>query len=385
MDVTAIISQIYHAPWYVITVFLLAALLIAALLASAIFKGFAGEAKVNFLVRWRLDKQNYHLIKNVTLPTEKGTTQIDHIIVSRYGVFVIETKTMKGWLFGSPTQKQWTQKINNYSSQFQNPLHQNYKHLKTLQNILGLTDDKLHPVVVFAGSSRFKTPMPNNVIPLKGFIKHIRSKRHRVLSSADVSDIVRRINTNRLTPSLQTHLHHTRHVRSVTQRNNNNRKPIAQVLSLLLLGGFVLWSALGLISSTVTEMIEQFGQQTVQNSRNTTTHPPQQSTVKKKPQAAKSDPVVEKVQPKTVSVVEETQLISQKSTADSEEQERQLARQKEIAWQQFYQRPEKCLDINTRQRLTECGNHYIVQKREFEAKWREGLFRTKTVISPSIK
>jgi hypothetical protein len=32
-------------------------------------------------------------VKNVTLPTEDGgTTQIDHIIVSTYGVFVVETK-----------------------------------------------------------------------------------------------------------------------------------------------------------------------------------------------------------------------------------------------------------------------------------------------------
>jgi hypothetical protein len=59
--------------------------------------------------------------------------------------------------------------------------------------------------------------------------------------------------------------------------------------------------------------------------------------------------------------------------AHSKAQKKQLARQKEIAWQQFYQRPEKCLDIYTRQRLTECGNHYIVQQRIFEAKWQESL------------
>ncbi|WP_339385147.1 nuclease-related domain-containing protein, partial [Vibrio paracholerae] len=41
--------------------------------------------------------------------TEDGTTQIDHIVVSKFGVFVIETKYMKGWIFGSKDQKQWTQ------------------------------------------------------------------------------------------------------------------------------------------------------------------------------------------------------------------------------------------------------------------------------------
>jgi len=44
-----------------------------------------------------LNKDEYKTIKNVTLPAEGGTTQIDHIIVSQYGVFVIETKNMAVW------------------------------------------------------------------------------------------------------------------------------------------------------------------------------------------------------------------------------------------------------------------------------------------------
>ena len=59
-------------------------------------KGILGELFVNVVAKVRLDKRIYILFKNVTLPTEDGTTQIDHIIVSRYGVFVIETKNMKG-------------------------------------------------------------------------------------------------------------------------------------------------------------------------------------------------------------------------------------------------------------------------------------------------
>ena len=35
-------------------------------------------------------------------------SQIDHILVSPGGVFLIETKDMNGWVFGSPGQKQWT-------------------------------------------------------------------------------------------------------------------------------------------------------------------------------------------------------------------------------------------------------------------------------------
>ncbi|TLS70907.1 NERD domain-containing protein, partial [Mariprofundus erugo] len=66
--------------------------LLAALFKSPWFKGVMGEAMVNLAARLWLDKNSYHLIKNVTIPTEDGTTQIDHIIVSRFGVFVVETK-----------------------------------------------------------------------------------------------------------------------------------------------------------------------------------------------------------------------------------------------------------------------------------------------------
>ena len=78
--------------------------ILTALLNSPWFKGKTGEFIVNILAKLMLNKDEYHLIKNVTLPTEDGTTQIDHIIVSKYGIFVVETKNMKGWISGSQNQ-----------------------------------------------------------------------------------------------------------------------------------------------------------------------------------------------------------------------------------------------------------------------------------------
>jgi len=64
-------------------------------------KGHAGEGLVNFATALRLDSKVYHLIKDVTVPSKNGTTQIDHVIVSKFGVFVIETKNYKGWIFAN--------------------------------------------------------------------------------------------------------------------------------------------------------------------------------------------------------------------------------------------------------------------------------------------
>ena len=53
--------------------------------------------------------RDWILINDVLLPSGQGTTQIDHILVSPSAVFLIETKEMNGWVFGSPGQKHWTQ------------------------------------------------------------------------------------------------------------------------------------------------------------------------------------------------------------------------------------------------------------------------------------
>ena len=131
MDPFSVVTQFIGNLWFLIPL-----VLIVGLLKSPWFKGMVGEFIVNLSTWIFLDKEQYHLIKNVTLPTENGSTQIDHIIVSKFGVFVVETKNMKGWIFGSPNQKTWTQKIYKHTSKFQNPLHQNYKHIKTLESLL---------------------------------------------------------------------------------------------------------------------------------------------------------------------------------------------------------------------------------------------------------
>ena len=55
----------------------------------------------------------YTIINDLMLSTEKGTTQIDHVVVSRYGVFVIETKNYQGEIYGDDNRKEWTQMIVN--------------------------------------------------------------------------------------------------------------------------------------------------------------------------------------------------------------------------------------------------------------------------------
>ncbi len=210
MDFSPIISQVVGVLWYLIPLGIL-----AAILKSAWFKGVVGEFVVNLSAKLFLDKDKYHLIKNVTLPTGEGSTQIDHVIVSKFGVFVIETKNFKGWIFGSPNRKTWTQQLYKRKNKFQNPLHQNYKHTKTLGELLGLSDSQIFSVVVFVGDSTFKTEMPENVTYARGYIRFIKSKTQPVLTEAEVEEIKRKIESGRLASSFKTSREHVKHVKTI--------------------------------------------------------------------------------------------------------------------------------------------------------------------------
>jgi len=219
MDFSLIINSLVSAVWYLIPIGIIAVILV--ILKSPWFKGVIGEFVINLSAKMMLDKEKYYLIKNVTLPTEDGSTQIDHVIVSIYGIFVVETKNMKGWIFGNPNQKTWTQKIYRYSSKFQNPLHQNYKHVKTLQSLLGITDSQIFSLVVFVGDSTFKTEMPENVTYGGGYIRFIKSKTQQVLSESDVNEITKKIEERRLTSSFKTSRDHVKHVREIVKEKEN--------------------------------------------------------------------------------------------------------------------------------------------------------------------
>ncbi|HFQ4902290.1 TPA: NERD domain-containing protein [Vibrio vulnificus] len=210
--------NILEQVWYLVPL-----LLIVGVFKSRWLKGVFGEFLVNRLLS-KLPESDYKLIKDVTLPTRDGTTQVDHIVVSKYGIFVVETKNMKGWIFGSARQKQWTQKIYRHSAKFQNPLHQNYKHIKSLETLLGCSEDHLHSVIVFIGDSTFKTEMPPNVTYARGSIRYIQQFNEVVFSDKDYARLTESINQIKLKRGVITDLKHRKHVKEIIASKANSNQ-----------------------------------------------------------------------------------------------------------------------------------------------------------------
>ncbi len=175
----------------------------------------SGEILVRKVIMNNFSSKSWYLFNNVTLRNEDDTTQIDHILISKYGVFVIETKHYKGWIFGDAHSKKWTQVIFGYKYKFQNPLHQNYKHIKVVQSTLDfLPSELVIGLVVFTGDAEFKTSQPSNVYSLNSLIDHLNSLENEVLSDNKIQFCVGRIECNRLELTNETDVEHKRNLDS---------------------------------------------------------------------------------------------------------------------------------------------------------------------------
>lgn len=209
MDLIATIEPLLNA-----LLIILPLVLGVIFLKSPYVKGWLGECVTNLTTTIFLNSDKYHLIKNVTLPTALGgTTQIDHIVISAYGIFVVETKNMKGWIYREEDQAQWTQVHFKQRYSFQNPLRQNYKHIKALTQLLSLDDSSVFSVIVFMGKATFKTPMPANVVHPWGYIRFVKSKREIIFSDDEVAKFKNQIEQVRLSPSWQTTQEHIQYVK----------------------------------------------------------------------------------------------------------------------------------------------------------------------------
>lgn len=130
-------------------------------------KGKRGEQRVHDILS-RLP-EDYHILDDVVLKTDKGTTQIDHVVVSKYGIFAIETKNYQGNIYGDDNRKEWTQLIvtkvtyakkwwKTYTyvtkNHFYNPVKQSVGHAFRIKELLpAYPHIKILPVVVFTGDA----------------------------------------------------------------------------------------------------------------------------------------------------------------------------------------------------------------------------------------
>ena len=154
-------------------------------------KGDVGEQIVKVAVLNKLDAAQYRHFSNLIIPAPNGTTQIDNIVVSPFGVFVIEAKYFQGWIFGGAKQEKWTHTLSRFEKYaFPNPIRQNYGHIKALARLLRQPESRFHSVIVFAHRNcQLKTELPANVCLQHNFIEYIQSFTKNLIDDAALARI----------------------------------------------------------------------------------------------------------------------------------------------------------------------------------------------------
>lgn len=168
---------------------------------SPVAKGKRGEARVSAILH-SLPSEEYLVLNDIVLDNGSGMSQIDHIVVSLYGIFVIETKNYKGWIFGSETNPYWTQTIYGHKSKFYNPILQNNGHVRALRRMLSAYRAiPIIPIVAFSGKCDLKNRylFYSQVVYYVELRKTIRQYTERVMTVPQVNEIARYIQSNNLT------------------------------------------------------------------------------------------------------------------------------------------------------------------------------------------
>jgi restriction system protein len=181
-----------HSLWIVPLVLLI------AFLASPRFRGDIAETRVRRILAAGLEKNRYTLFNDITVPSGGGTVHIDHLIVSRFGIFVIESQFARGWVSGEEFQDRW--KLDHWrgSTRIDNPLHRNALKVEALENILKVPSRTLYSVVVLVGQNGFKTAMPERVLTPEKLLAYIRKKARPLLEGEQADRVIKKIEAARI-------------------------------------------------------------------------------------------------------------------------------------------------------------------------------------------
>ena len=134
--------------------------------------------------------KGYKLLNDIMIKGNNGTSQIDHILIGKKGIFVFETKDYNGHIYGDEYSREWTQIINFKKNKFYNPIRQNYGHIKSLEKTIKRNDIFIS-VIVFTNKSKLKKIKTETPViqlkKLKRFIKKYKSDIN--LSKTEIDNI----------------------------------------------------------------------------------------------------------------------------------------------------------------------------------------------------
>lgn len=175
-------------------------------------KGKEGEQAVNKVLSSL--GSNYVNMKTIMLKTKSGSTELDHVVVSIYGIFVVETKNYSGTVIGDDKYKNWKHyDRSGKEREFYSPIKQNAGHIGTLKRAINQDESVFIPIVVFSGSAEVKVTAKTPVVKLDQLSKTVKSYKKKIFTKTEVKSIVKEIKSNNM-DSMMARKQHIKHVKS---------------------------------------------------------------------------------------------------------------------------------------------------------------------------
>lgn len=145
----------------------------------------------------KLPKDTYRVLNDIFISTEKGTHQIDHVIVSKYGIFSIETKQYNGYITGNKYDKNWVRHAGNKKYYYTNPIRQNYGHVKALSELLKIDESKIYNIVCIPSDAKLKIEHDGELVRYDTIVDRILSYNNEIIDNVEY--VVDLINSNNIT------------------------------------------------------------------------------------------------------------------------------------------------------------------------------------------
>ena len=147
--------------------------------------GKAGEWHVRKELN-KLPKDRYRVFNDVMIEVEGITHQIDHIVTSETGIFVIETKHRHGLYTGSKYEKKWIGRSKKKGDfVVPNPIHQNYGHIMSLMKILNVDKSCFINLVCFTADITIKLDYNENLVAWNDLVSKILSYQDKTVVNVD--------------------------------------------------------------------------------------------------------------------------------------------------------------------------------------------------------
>lgn len=163
--------------------------------------GDRGEKRVSSFLE-NLDCEDYRVYNDLLIRNGNYTTQVDHIVISRYGVFVLETKNVHGKVYGGGNAEFWKQYLPDtgykrygftQAHQLRNPIWQNDGHIKTLRKLVFGNNVPIYGIVVFPSDTEINVTVSQPVLNMYNVVPYIKQYHENVLSSEQMGYYRRRL------------------------------------------------------------------------------------------------------------------------------------------------------------------------------------------------